>query len=406
MLTRRTVLTSAVGLAAGAVVAGCSSESSAKWTQAGGSPSSSQAPESKANVTITPAADTKDVSPGDPITVAVEGGTLQKVTVTAGTKTVAGTLASDQRSWKSTGSMSYGQTYTVAVSAVDSAGTAMSKSTTFATIQAAGVAGLTFQANPMLAMTQNGTYGVGQPVIVRFSKAVKNQAAAEQAIQVVTAPPVEGKWHWVGNQTAHWRPEKYWAAATQVSVQANLLGVHLGGGIYGGGNSSLKFTIGPSRVAIADSNTHMMQVFIDGVMVRNIPISMGKGGTAVGSKGETIEFVTRSGPHVLLTKEPQTTMSSASYGITDPKDKNFYSETIKLACRITLSGEYVHLADWNIPAQGHTNTSHGCVNVGPTNAQWFYDTFQVGDVVEVRNTSRTLPIDDGLGDWTIPWAQW
>lgn len=99
-------------------------------------------------------------------------------------------------------------------------------------------------------------------------------------------------------------------------------------------------------------------------------------------------------------------MTSESYGVKDKKNPNYYDELVKLCTRISYSGEFVHLADWNIAAHGHTNTSHGCINVGPNHAQWFYDTFQVGDVVEVRNSPRSLSIDDGLGDWTISWDKW
>jgi lipoprotein-anchoring transpeptidase ErfK/SrfK len=415
MLNRRTVLVTGVGLAAGAAVAGCSSAnaSSAKWQAAGTTPSGSTgsgsptgSPSPTAHVTVTPAADTKEVSPADAVTVAIESGTLQSVTVTAGSKTLAGKLAGDGKSWKSTGTMSYGQTYTVTITGADDKGVAVNQTTTFDTVKAAAVVSATFQANPMLAMTQNATYGVGQPVIVHFSKSVKDKAAAEKAIDVDTSPPVEGRWHWISDQSAHWRPEKYWTSGTKVTVKANLLGVNLGNNYYGGGNNSVSFSIGQSRVAIADSNTHQMQVFVDGNLVKTMPISMGKGGETKGSKGETVDFWTRSGVHVLMTKEPQTTMSSATYGINDPKNPNYYSETIKLACRITLSGEYVHLADWNIPDQGKRNTSHGCINVGPTNAQWFYDNFQPGDIVEVRNTPKQMAIDDGVGDWDIPWNQW
>jgi lipoprotein-anchoring transpeptidase ErfK/SrfK len=141
-------------------------------------------------------------------------------------------------------------------------------------------------------------------------------------------------------------------------------------------------------------------------MVRNIPVSLGKGGTTTGAKGETIDFFTRSGPHVILEKLPVVRMTSSSYGITNPTDPNFYDEQVRLACRVSFAGEYVHLADWNIPAHGHTNTSHGCINVGPANAQWFYDNFQVGDVVEVKNTPKPLPLTDGLGDWMIAWDKW
>lgn len=56
---------------------------------------------------------------------------------------------------------------------------------------------------------------------------------------------------------------------------------------------------------------------------------------------------------------------------------------------------------------GATNTSHGCLNVSPSNAQWFYDHVKRGDIVEVVNTvGGTLPGIDGLGDWNIPWDQW
>ncbi len=50
---------------------------------------------------------------------------------------------------------------------------------------------------------------------------------------------------------------------------------------------------------------------------------------------------------------------------------------------------------------------HGCLNVSPSNAQWFYDHVKRGDIVEVVNTvGGTLPGIDGLGDWNIPWDQW
>ncbi|MFD0580079.1 L,D-transpeptidase [Dactylosporangium darangshiense] len=327
------------------------------------------------------------------------------MTVAAGGKNLDGKLDDAKQTWTSTGNLSYGQTYTVTVAGTDAGGKDVSQTSTFTTLKPTSTASITFQANPMLALKNGGTYGIGQPVIVFFNKAVKNQDAAEQAMQVTTSPQVEGKWHWVSNQSAHWRPEKYWAKGTTVQVAVNLLGVDLGNGVYGG-NASANFSIGPSRIAIADSTTHQMECWIDGQMVKKIPVSMGKGGSTTGSKGEEIDFFTRSGVHVLMTKEPLVTMSSASYGITDKNNPNYYEEKIKLACRISLSGEYVHLADWNIPQQGKANTSHGCINVAPANAQWFYDTFDTGDVVEVRNTPKQLPLTDGLGDWNVAWSQW
>jgi lipoprotein-anchoring transpeptidase ErfK/SrfK len=413
MLSRRRMLAAGAGVVSATALAACSNDSKGTWS-GGPAGSSSQNPGGggeggggpAAKVTITPAAETKDVTPTSKVTVGIEGGTLSTVTVSANGKNVDGKLAEDKLTWTSTGTLGYGLTYTVAVAGADAAGKEVSQTSSFTTLKPASVASVTFQANPMLSLKNGGTYGVGQPVIVFFSKAVKNQDAAEAAMKVTASPAVEGKWHWVSSQSAHWRPEKYWTKGTTVKVAVNVLGVDLGNGTFGGGNASANFSIGPSRIAIADSNTHQMECYVDGQMVKKMPISMGKGGSTTGSKGETIDFFTRSGVHVLMTKEPVVTMSSASYGITDKKNPNYYEEKIKLACRISLSGEYVHLADWNIPQQGKANTSHGCVNVGPANAQWFYDTFDVGDVVEVKNTPKNLPLTDGLGDWNVPWGSW
>jgi lipoprotein-anchoring transpeptidase ErfK/SrfK len=191
-----------------------------------------------------------------------------------------------------------------------------------------------------------------------------------------------------------------------VTVKAATYGRDLGNGLYGQKDASASFRIGRSKVAIADYNTKRMLVYIDGDMVRDIPISMGKGGYTTGSSGQTIHFWTVGGPHVVLGKSPTTRMTSASYGIKDPNDPNYYDQVIKLTVHISYAGEYAHLADWNIPAHGNTNTSHGCINIGPANIQWFYDTFGPGDVVDVRNSPVAMNPRDGLGDWTIPWSQW
>jgi hypothetical protein len=57
-------------------------------------------------------------------------------------------------------------------------------------------------------------------------------------------------------------------------------------------------------------------------------------------------------------------------------------------------------------AQGNTNTSHGCLNLSPANAQWFFGFAQQGDIVEVRNTGGA-PLEVWQnGDWGLPWDQW
>jgi lipoprotein-anchoring transpeptidase ErfK/SrfK len=329
------------------------------------------------------------------------------VTVTAGAKTVAGALDSDQRTWRSTGTLEYSKTYTVTVAAVDAAGLPTQHTSTFDTIKATSVASVTFQANALLALKTGGTYGVGQPAIVCFNRVIKDRAAAEKAMTVVSEPAVEGRWRWINSQTAHWRPAAYWASGTKITIKVAGLGVDFGNGVYGT-DATTNFVIGPSQIAIADGSTHHMLVYINGALARDIPVSLGKGGTTKAADGHTVSFSTSCGVHVILNKEPTVSMSSGSYGVTNTADPNYYKEDVRLCSRITYSGEFVHLADWaaSLNAQGRANVSHGCINVGPAHAQWFYDTFRIGDIVEVKNTDGPLAIDNGLGDWTIPWAQW
>jgi lipoprotein-anchoring transpeptidase ErfK/SrfK len=258
----------------------------------------------------------------------------------------------------------------------------------------------------MQMLKAGGTYGVGQIVIVRFSRPVADKAAAQKAVVVDASPSVDGKYFWLDKQTLHYRPEKFWAAGSRISVKVNLLGVNLGNGVYGAGNTSTNYTIGDSRVAVVDTGSHRMLVYINGQQVKDFPISAGKGGTTKASDGSTIDFFTRTGPHVVLEKAQTVEMTSASYGITNPKDPNYYKEDISLCLRISNSGEYTHAAGWNIPDHGHRNVSHGCVNMNPDHAQWLFNTFTIGDVVDVKNTPVQLPVWDGLGDWNVAWSQY
>jgi lipoprotein-anchoring transpeptidase ErfK/SrfK len=98
-------------------------------------------------------------------------------------------------------------------------------------------------------------------------------------------------------------------------------------------------------------------------------------------------------------------MNSESYGL--PKDSPLgYDEKIPLAVRISGGGVFVHAASWSVADQGVRNVSHGCVNISPANADWFYHTFTYGDVVDIRNTSVRLRLYDKYGDWTLSWSKW
>ncbi|WP_328470083.1 Ig-like domain-containing protein [Actinoplanes sp. NBC_00393] len=405
MIQRRKVIIGALGVAAAATAAGCSSPGKAggdttSWVD----PVANEQPVAPVRLSVTPAAGAAEVSPVEPIVVTAADGKLESVTVTAGKAKIAGEMQADG-TWRSTGELDYGKKYKVSVTATDSAGATTTEDTVFTTLKPESVAKVTFQANAMLALKAGSTYGAGQPVIVAFSRAV-NKKAAEKAIEITTSPAVEGKFYWRDDKTVHWRPAKYWAAGTTIKVSVKTFGVKLGKETYGAKNASTNFRIGRQLIAVADNRTHMTKVYIDGKLVRTMKSSLGKGGGTTGANGQHISYWTAGGPHVVLGKKRKHTMSSASYGVTDPKDPNYYvTENIEFCTRISYSGEYLHAAPWN-GSLGRANLSHGCINLSTADAKWVYNNFRVGDIVDVKNTPRELPIWNGLGDWTVPFDKY
>ncbi len=259
---------------------------------------------------------------------------------------------------------------------------------------------MSFRANGLSSLKTGKTYGAGQPVIVAFSRTV-DKKAAEKAIEITTSPSVEGKFYWADSKTVHWRPAKYWAAGTSIKVKVNVLGVRLGKGVYGEKNASTHFKIGRQLIAYADNRTHMTKVYINGKLVRTMKSSLGRGGGTTGANGQHISFWTAGGPHVVLSKERYHTMSSASYGVNDPSNPNYYvSDNVEYCTRITYSGEFLHAAPWN-GSLGRANLSHGCINLSMSDAKWVYENFILGDIVDVTHSPRKLPIYNGLGDWTV-----
>jgi lipoprotein-anchoring transpeptidase ErfK/SrfK len=303
--------------------------------------------------------------------------------------------------WRSTEDLAYGKTYKVVASATDNLGAPVDKTSTFTTVKPHTTAKVTFQANLLNTLKAGHTYGVGQPVIIDFSHAVHDKKAAEKAIEITTSPSVEGKFYWASSQVVHWRPAKYWAKGTSIKVKVNVLGVNLGKGVYGAKNAATHFTIGRQLIAINDNTTHRTKVYIDGKLVRNMACSNGRGGYTTGANGRSIHFWTQAGPHVVLSKEKWHSMSSASYGLSDPSNPYYYApENVEYCTRITYSGEFLHAAPWN-HSLGRANLSHGCINLGVSDAHWVFENFMIGDVVEVRHSPKHLPIYDGLGDWTV-----
>ncbi len=362
-------------------------------------------PPGPAQVSITPAQGSHDVDPVAQVMVKADAGTLTDVRmVNESGKPVDGVMTPDNTVWKPTVPLGYGRTYTLTVTSRGPNGALSTQVSSFSTLQPSNQTKVSFTTTSEAALKDGRTYGVGMVVVAHFDEKISDRAAAERQLTVTTNPKVDGSWFWVDGQNAHWRPEHYYAPGTTVTAEAKIYGVALGDGLFGQDDTKVSFKIGDAHVSIADDATHQVSVFDNGQLVRTMPTSMGMGGTEkVG--GQTISLWTPPGVYTVLDKGNPVVMDSSTFGL--PKNSRLgYRETINYATKISTDGIYLHELDATVWAQGHQDTSHGCLNLNADNARWFYDFSVPGDVVEVRNTGGPPLKLEQNGDWTLSWDQW
>ncbi|MGA5816417.1 Ig-like domain-containing protein [Kitasatospora sp. NPDC094028] len=335
--------------------------------------------------------------PSQPVTVtAVAGSRLTDVTVVGPDgRVVAGKLADDQRSWQTTGRLKAGTAYTVRISADDGRNGRGDTTAGFSTLAAQRL--LTAKLGP--DSSGSGVYGVGQPLTVQLSEAVKDPQArqeVERALTVTSQPAVTGAWYWVDDKDLHFRPEDYWPAGTTVSLAFDGTGSRISDGLYGGDRSSLRLRIGERVESVVDAAAHELTLKRDGEVLRTIPVTTGKPG-----------FDTRNGVKVVLGQERSVRMNGETIGIA-AGGADSYNLDVEWATRVTWSGEYVHAAPWSVGSQGVENVSHGCTGMSTENAKWFYENTRVGDLVTVVNSrgADMEPFGNGFGDWNVSWANW
>jgi lipoprotein-anchoring transpeptidase ErfK/SrfK len=378
-------------MAAGALVflAGCSSD------DGGGGKSAEPTAEevAAAQLSLTPADGTVDVSPVAPLEVAVTDGEIGEVTVVDGAGTeIPGSVQDGAEEsapdvWVPEAPLAYGTSYTVTATAQNEAEEEVEASTTFTTVTPQG------QSTPSIGPLGGTTVGVGMPIRVWFDDPVTDKAAVESHLKVTSSQPTDGVWNWFSDTEVHFRPSAYWPANTEVTLDAELYGVDFGGGIWGEKNRTVSFSIGERHVSIADAATHTMQVYDGDAVVKTFPISAG-----------SPDNPSYNGAHVVTELNRDRVMDSSTYGV--PVDSpNGYRTPVEYAVRISNSGEFVHAAPWSVAQQGRENVSHGCINMSTENARWFFDFSQPGDVVEIKNSDGG-PLRSDVYDWTIPWAEW
>jgi lipoprotein-anchoring transpeptidase ErfK/SrfK len=203
-----------------------------------------------------------------------------------------------------------------------------------------------------------GQVGVAAPVTVTFAHPVTNRAAAERAIHLTTSTGQSGRVEWLNNQQLQWNPVGFWPAHSHIEIT--------------GAGYKTDVTTGPAVQGVASLSEHTFTVSIDGQVVRVMPASMGKPSRP-----------TPQGSFTVLDKAETVVMDSRTIGIPLSSPEG-YKITAHYAERITSGGVYVHSAPWSVDSQGHTNVSHGCINLSPDNAAWYYNNVHVGDPVVVK----------------------
>ncbi|WP_246179159.1 L,D-transpeptidase [Actinomadura decatromicini] len=349
--------------------------------------------DSPATVTITPASGTAQVKPDGTIEVKASGAKLEKVTVQGqggAAVTISGRFADGRKVWRSDRTMTPGASYTVTAQAEDD-GKTRTATSTFTTLKPSATLSIA-DVTPNL---KGEKVGIGMPIFVRFDRPVADKAAVERTLRVTPDKPVEGAWRWIGSDQVVYRTKTYWQPHQTVRFHASLAGVNAGGGVYGAADADATLSIGAAQVTTGDIGGHHMTVTRDGKKLRTVPFSAGN--------GETREFTTTSGVHLLMEKGNPVTMTSPGRQEGDP---GYYKTVVNYAVRFSNSGEYVHSAPWSVGSQGSANVSHGCLNVSPENAKWFYDIAQRGDVLKLTGSDREVEWDNGWSVFQMPFDEW
>jgi lipoprotein-anchoring transpeptidase ErfK/SrfK len=419
-----------VAAAAMVLLAGCNGDDN-KAGSAGGKTSAATVP--PAAVQLSLADGSGAVSPVAPLEITVTGGTLDQVTVVdgagqsvdgslapagesdpAGSSTTASSTSTPSASssssapagassssspssgstevWTPDDQLAYGTKYTITATASNSAHKAAKATSTFTTVTPDS------RTTPSIGPLDGTTVGVGMPIRVFFDDPVAedHRADVEKHLEVTSSKPTDGVWNWMSDSELHFRPRTYWPADTDVTLHADLYGVDLGDGVWGEKDRAVSFHVGAKHVSIADAATHLLTAFDGDQLVHQFPMSAGSSANP-----------TRNGDHVVLQSYRKIVMDSSTFGLAVDAPGGYRAD-VEYAVRISNNGEFVHAAPWSVGQQGHSNVSHGCINLSTANAAWFYGWAQPGDIVTVKNsTGPTLSSVDGdIYDWAVPWDQW
>ena len=231
--------------------------------------------------------------------------------------------------------------------------------------------------------TRGDVVGVAHPVVVTFSAPVVDRRTAERTLDIRSTPAMTGKFEWLDDDVVQWVPDRYWPAHRTVALSVD--------------RSSTDFETGPAVIGVANISDHTFTVSIDGVE-SGPPSALpaphhrphwGEEGVFPASMGRP-DYPTPVGTYTVLSKERDVVMDSSSVGI--PVDApDGYLLDVEYAVRITSRGLFVHSAPWAVNSLGSENVSHGCISLSPEDAEWYFNTVNVGDPVIVQENSIEVP---------------
>ncbi len=238
-------------------------------------------------------------------------------------------------------------------------------------------------------------YGVGMPVIAFFNKKITNGKPLQDATTVtVNGKPAKGAWYFEYSQylkgypiEGHFRLQNYWPAHSSIHVNIPAKGVSAGKGLSFDDSLSSSFSTGPRNISVVNNVSHEMTVTSDGKVYGTFPVSLGAPNTP-----------TANGTKVIMEKGASICMSGPGYNECG----------VKYTQRLTYGGEYLHSAPWNISnIKRGVNSSNGCTNLLPADAQRLYGFLRIGDVVQYPNADGPkMSLGAGYGDWNVDWGSW
>ncbi|MBO0855033.1 MAG: L,D-transpeptidase [Nocardia sp.] len=215
---------------------------------------------------------------------------------------------------------------------------------------------------PVAAVSPGGDaiVGIAAPVTVTFAAPVGNRARAERAIHVNAAAPapVAGSFAWRNDHQVVWTPTGFLPANTHFTVSA--------------GPAHTDFTTNSGTRAEGNISAHTFTVYVPGQSARTMSASMGKPA-----------HPTPTGTFSVLEKDRTIIFDSRTIGIPLSSPEGYYLKG-EYAERLTWSGVFVHSAPWSVGQQGHSNVSHGCINLSPSDAAWYYNNVSMGDPVTIN----------------------